>query len=139
VDANTFSAVYGLPALVPNSNFYIINNPTGGTPDCVESPSSLCGWELETTLDVEWAHAMAPGASIILVTPPTANFSDLWATDAWIASNIPTGSVSHSFGASESEVYDFDFPDYTLTTHAGHFGARLFLCSPAAPLSGCPE
>ena len=112
VDANTFSAVYELPALVPNSNFYIINNPTGGTPDCVESPSSLCGWEYETTLDVEWAHAMAPGATIVLVTPPTANFSDLWATDYWIAGNIPSGSVSHSFGAPESEVYDFDYPDY---------------------------
>jgi subtilase family serine protease len=112
VDANAFSSANALPALVPGVNFLIINNPTGGTPDCIESPASLCGWEIETTIDVEWAHAMAPGAAIILVNPPTANFSDLWATDLWIAGHLPSGTVSHSFGAPESEVYDFDFPDY---------------------------
>src|SRR5208283_5464133 len=58
-DANTFSAIYGLPALTPGVNFFVINNPTGGTPDCVENaPTTYCGWEYETTLDVEWAHAM---------------------------------------------------------------------------------
>lgn len=30
------------------------------------------GWAVETSLDVEWAHATAPGANIILVTTPTA-------------------------------------------------------------------
>ncbi|HZD31130.1 MAG TPA: S53 family peptidase [Candidatus Angelobacter sp.] len=124
-DANAFSAIYGLPALVPGVNFFILDNPTNGIPDCVESPSSLCGWEIETTLDVEWAHAMAPGASIILVNPPTANFSDLWATDLWIADSLPTGTVSHSFGASESEVWYYDYPDFVAQYEVNAIAASL--------------
>jgi subtilase family serine protease len=59
-DAEVFSQVYGLPDITP-SNFQIVkavglsNNPHGS------------GWDTETTLDVEWAHAMAPGARIALV------------------------------------------------------------------------
>jgi len=59
-DAEVFSQVYGLPDITP-SNFQIVkavglsNNPHGS------------GWDTETTLDVEWAHAMAPGAKIALV------------------------------------------------------------------------
>ena len=61
-DAEVFSKVYGLPDLTP-ANFQIIkgkglsNNPHGVQRN----------WQFETTLDVEWAHAMAPGAKIALV------------------------------------------------------------------------
>jgi subtilase family serine protease len=124
-DANTFSSIYGLPALVSGGNFFVINNPTGGTPDCVESPSNQCGWELETTLDVEWAHAMAPGATIYLVNPPTAYLSDLWATDYYIITNYDTGTVSHSFGAPESQVYDNDYPDFADQYIVNYIAAEL--------------
>jgi subtilase family serine protease len=59
-DADIFSVVYGLPRIT-SSNFQIVkaaglsSNPHGS------------GWDTETTLDVEWAHAMAPGANIALV------------------------------------------------------------------------
>lgn len=61
-DAEVFSQVYGLPDLTP-ANFQIVkargisNNPHGVQRN----------WEFETTLDVEWVHAMAPGAKIALV------------------------------------------------------------------------
>ena len=32
---------------------------------------------METNLDVEWAHAIAPGAKIDLLAPPTASFQDV--------------------------------------------------------------
>jgi subtilase family serine protease len=32
--------------------------------------SNQVGWAFETTLDVEWTHAIAPGASIVLLTSP---------------------------------------------------------------------
>ena len=125
-DANAFSSFYGLPPLVPGVNFNLIYNPLNTTPDCVIGPTTQCGAEPEVTLDVEWAHAVAPGATIDLVTTPTFNFNDLWATDLWIAQNLPTGSVSHSFGAPESEVWYFDFPDYdaqyTINTIAASMG-----------------
>lgn len=58
-DAQVFAEVYGLPpvnltiAKAPG----LSNNPKGAT----------LNWNLETTLDVEWAHAIAPGANIIVV------------------------------------------------------------------------
>jgi subtilase family serine protease len=57
-DAAVFSAVYNLPA---------IDLTIAKAPGLVHSPDDA-GWDGETTLDVEWAHAMAPGAKIVLVT-----------------------------------------------------------------------
>ena len=77
-DANTFSSAYGLPAL--NSSNFKIYHP-GGPATC----GAACGsWPTETTLDVEWAHAMAPGANIALVVAPDANSLDIaefWAIE----------------------------------------------------------
>jgi subtilase family serine protease len=59
-DLATFDSTFGLappPGLV-------VANQLGGSqlPTAVNS-----GWAMETSLDVEWAHAMAPGANILLV------------------------------------------------------------------------
>jgi subtilase family serine protease len=97
---------------VKGTNFTEIDNPLGATPDCVTGPGVSCGWEVETTLDVEWAHAMAPGAKIILVTVPTTQDSDFAAVDYWISQNLPVGPVSHSYGDSESLVWLYDFATY---------------------------
>ena len=61
-DANKFSEIYGLPALTP-ANFQIVKAPgISHNPHGVQRT-----WDLETTLDVEWSHAIAPGANIALV------------------------------------------------------------------------
>jgi subtilase family serine protease len=77
-DVNTFSSAYGLPHL--NSTNFKIYHP-GGPAVC----GAACGsWPTETTLDVEWAHAMAPGANIALVVAPDANSLDIaefWAIE----------------------------------------------------------
>jgi len=80
----------------------------------VVSNGVTCGWEGETTLDVEWAHALAPKANIVLIVSPTQNFNDLANIDLFIASNIQTASVSHSFGFPEWLLVDYygDTADY---------------------------
>jgi subtilase family serine protease len=61
-DAEVFSQLYGLPDL-NSSNFQIVK-----APGVSHNPGGAArNWVLETTLDVEWAHAIAPGASIALV------------------------------------------------------------------------
>jgi subtilase family serine protease len=61
-DANAFSTIYGLPALTP-ANFQIVK-----APGISHNPHGvLRTWDFETTLDVEWSHAIAPGANIALV------------------------------------------------------------------------
>lgn len=90
-DANAFSAQFGLPALT-SSNFSIIYTPT---------PSSCASPDDEINLDVEWAHAVAPGAAIDLVVPPSATFQDV--DEAFFyAVNYDLGNVvSGSFGSEE--------------------------------------
>jgi subtilase family serine protease len=46
--------------------------PAGRVPPYRARNSNGVGWAAETTLDVEWAHVMAPGASIVLVETPTS-------------------------------------------------------------------
>lgn len=74
-DAELFSQVYGLPDL-NSTNFQVLR-----APGAVDHPPTRrfvnpSGWADEITLDVEWVHAMAPGANIVLVIGPN-NGSDL--------------------------------------------------------------
>jgi subtilase family serine protease len=93
-DANTFSASYGLPALT-SSNFQIISSSTPAT----------CGApDPEINIDVEWAHAIAPGANIDLVVPPSANFSDVDAGVFYAVINGLGSVISGSYGSEE--LYD---------------------------------
>jgi subtilase family serine protease len=62
-DAEIFSQIYRLPDLTP-ANFQIVK-----APGLVNNPKGPArNWTIETTLDVEWAHALAPKANIALVT-----------------------------------------------------------------------
>ena len=68
-DAEAFSQIYGLPDLTPQ-NFQIVRAPGAN-----HNPHDG-SWAVETSLDVEWVHAMAPKANIVLVIGPT-NHADL--------------------------------------------------------------
>src|SRR5262249_55026227 len=64
-------------------------------------------WPLEIALDVEWAHAAAPGATINVVEAATDQFqnppsSDLLATTAWAVKNLNPDVVVLPWGAAES-------------------------------------
>lgn len=122
-DVATFSQLNGLPAAKLN----IIYNPTKATPDCVVGNGVTCGWEGETTLDVEWAHALAPNATIDLIVSPTANFNDLADIDLYIAENISTASVSHSFGFPEWLLVDYygDSADYDYQAQVNYLADQV--------------
>ena len=90
-DANVFSGRFGLPALTA-ANFNIID---------VGGPSACSGVDMEINLDVEWSHAIAPGAKIDLVVPPTADFEDVDEA-IFYAANYGLGNViSGSYGSPE--------------------------------------
>ncbi len=92
-DANAFSAQYGLPQLTLGTNFAITYT----------APSLCIGYDqVEINLDVEWAHAIAPGANINLVVPPSANFSDVNEAEFEVV-NLGLGNVlSGSYGSIEA-------------------------------------
>jgi subtilase family serine protease len=93
-DANAFSQAMGLPAL-DEHNFKIVF--PGGQPTTTD-----LGWATETSLDVEWAHAVAPGAKIVLVVAPTNQDSDLSFADHFAVVNRLGNVISNSFGSPEA-------------------------------------
>ena len=114
-DLTTFDSTFGLSA--PPS-FKIINE-TGGT----RLPRNNAGWALEVSLDVEWAHATAPKANILLVEANTNSFSDLFKAVTTAAGRPGVSVVSMSFGGSEfsgETSYDSIF-----TTPSGHQGVSF--------------
>ena len=115
-DLATFDSQFGLPA--PPS--FTVKNLGGST--------SNPGWALETSLDVEWAHSIAPDASIVLVEAPSSSLSSLLSA-VTTASNIPgVNVVSMSWGTQEffgEASYDGDFthPGITYVAASGDSGA----------------
>lgn len=75
-------------------------------------PASNSGWALETTLDAEWAHAIAPGARIVVVVAKSASISNLLGAVDYAVKTLGVKQVSMSWGAAEfsSETrYDSHF------------------------------
>ncbi|MGI0027126.1 MAG: S53 family peptidase [Nitrosopumilaceae archaeon] len=103
-DLTTFSNQFGLPACT-SANGCFVKATTQG------KPRSDQGWALEESLDVQWAHAMAPGAKIILVESKTASFSNLLSAVDYAVNN-GANQVSMSWGGSEfssESSYDYHF------------------------------
>ena len=91
-------------------------------------PSNDAVWALEEALDVEWAHALAPGAGIVLVEANSASVPDLMAA-VNVAKRISGVSViAMSWGASEfsgQTAYDsvFTTPGVTFVAGSGDTGS----------------
>jgi hypothetical protein len=106
-DLNTFDTQFGLPATTVTRV-----NQTGGT--TLPGVDSTGGWELEESLDFEWAHAMAPGAKILLVEANSSSDSDLLPAVSYAAAHANVVSMSWGGGEFSGESsYDSDF------NHAG--------------------
>lgn len=92
-------------------------------------PNTNAGWALEISLDVEWAHAIAPQAKIVLVEAASNSFANLMqAVDVAVANGASV--VSMSFGGSEfsSETsFDFHFNvnGVTFTASSGDSGSGV--------------
>ena len=92
-DANAFSALFGLPQLT-SSNFAITYVPTVSTCQAID--------QTEINIDVEWAHAIAPGANINLIVPPSANFSDVDEAELTAVVYGLANVLSGSYGSIEA-------------------------------------
>lgn len=66
--------------------------------------ATMGGWAGETSLDVEWAHAIAPQATIDLVVAPTNHNSDIAAAEEYAITNHLGNVISMSYGASEPSI-----------------------------------
>lgn len=95
-DLELFNKVWGLP----NSTLNIIA-PDGKTPFNPNDPNQV-GWSAEISLDVEWAHAIAPGATIDLVLARDNQDASILSVTKYAVDNNLGDVISQSFGEAES-------------------------------------
>jgi kumamolisin len=104
-DLNTFISQFGLAP----ANFQVIYG-TGSPTACPAArtgtapTASASGWDLEAALDIEMAHAIAPGAKLYLVEAASSSFTDMMNAEAVATACVQSaggGEVSNSWGAPE--------------------------------------
>jgi hypothetical protein len=103
-DLNAFNTEYGYPTLSTCSSGPPFTATTGACfyqADPQGTPTTNSNWTLEESLDIEWAHAEAPGATIVLVEADTSNPALLFDAVGWANDNGAT-EVSMSWYSSES-------------------------------------
>ncbi|GCE26270.1 hypothetical protein KDA_17540 [Dictyobacter alpinus] len=105
-DLKTFDAGFGLPD--PPS--FKIMAPLG-THTFDDSVPDDDAWALETTLDVEWAHAIAPEASIVLLTSPVdetqgiQGLPEFLKLEQYALDNHLGKIISQSWGTAENNLF----------------------------------
>ncbi|HEV2968641.1 MAG TPA: Ig-like domain-containing protein [Pirellulales bacterium] len=124
-DLQQFDTYFGLPA-PPTFTKVSQTGSTTAFPGTDPAGAGNNSWELETSLDVEWAHVLAPGANILLVEANSGSDPDLYAAVDY-ARNVPSVTVvSMSFGREE---HSSDLGDNShFTTPINHTGVT-FLAS----------
>jgi len=86
----------------------------GNVPPYDPTNSDMVGWAVETTLDVEYAHAIAPGAKIVLAETPvsetegTTGLPEMMNAEQWLINHGIGDVISQSFGATENTFPGFD-------------------------------
>jgi subtilase family serine protease len=117
-DLKTFDAEFGFP----NPDLQI--EQFGTIPPFAPTNATMVGWAAETTLDVEYAHSIAPGAKIVLAETPVAETEGVTGLPEMMNAeqsliNQGVGDViSQSFGATENT-----FPGFS----SGNFSSLLDL------------
>jgi subtilase family serine protease len=124
-DLNTWNRQYGYPTLSTCSSLSQ-SGPCFEQADPQGTPSVNSGWVLEESLDIEWAHAEAPGAKIVLVEAASSSDSNLFGAVQY-ADRLGANEVSMSWGGSEfsGETADDSYlsnPGTLYTASAGDSG-----------------
>ncbi len=101
-DVTQFRSLFGLPPTFTSANI-ILNGPDPG----VQGPDSATDDEIEADLDVQWAGAVAPGATVDLVVSEDSESVGMFGTDLsaiYIVDNNFAPILSESFGACEASI-----------------------------------
>ena len=117
-DLNAFSAKFGLPtcsnvAIASTAALPLAKPPSSCTFSQVYSTLATSGtmtsvapvynavWAPESKLDVQWAHAIAPLARIVLIEMPSSMSNAILGANK-LAARMGSGVVSMSFGSAEA-------------------------------------
>ena len=95
---------------VPGPPSLRIIRPAGRVPGYDPGNAGMVGWASETTLDVEYAHTMAPGAKILLVETPgggsagTVSMQQVVTAEKYVIRHHLGDVISQSFVATEQAI-----------------------------------
>jgi subtilase family serine protease len=95
---------------VPNPPSLRVVRPAGKVPAFNANNANMVGWASETTLDVEYAHAIAPGARILLVETPgggttgTVSMDQIVTAEKYVVRHHLGSVISQSFVATEQAI-----------------------------------
>lgn len=116
-DLATFDKQFNLPDCTTKNSCFTKHKMSS-------SVKADSGWAMETSLDIEWAHAIAPKAKIMLVEATTPSGTNLLKAVDYAAKQTGVSAISMSWGGGE-------FPEET--TMDSHFisksGAPFFASS----------
>jgi subtilase family serine protease len=106
-DLEQFDADFGLPD--PPSLKVLA--PLGPIPPFDSTQPDQVGWAIETSLDVQWAHAMAPGASIVVLVSPVdetegvQGLPEFLAMEQYALDHHLGKIISQSWAATENTLF----------------------------------
>jgi subtilase family serine protease len=111
-DLAFFDSYYGLPTanfkvVYANSSFGTLNRLTASCKGTPPAANVNYGWDIEESLDIEWAHAMAPATKIVLVEACSQSLPDLLYAEEVAGIQVSKaggGDISNSWGYPESSV-----------------------------------
>jgi subtilase family serine protease len=106
-DLKAFDAAYGLPD--PPSIQVLA--PLGTVPFNLNDDDQVA-WAFESALDVQWSHAMAPGAAIVVLTSPVdetqgiQGLPEFLELEKFALDNHLGNIISQSWGTAENALFD---------------------------------
>ncbi len=112
-DLEAFDAQYGIPDTTVEVVKY------GNVPPFDPGDPTMVGWAQETSLDVEYAHAIAPGAHIILAETPVAEtegvtgLPEMMNVEKQLIDSNRVDVITQSFGATENTFPGVDQGSFT--------------------------
>jgi subtilase family serine protease len=112
-DIKVFDQQFGFP----NPDLQIVK--FGSIPPFDPTNSTMVGWAEETTLDVEYAHSVAPDAKIVLAETPVAEtegvtgFPEMMSAEESLINAGVGDVISQSFGATENTFPGFSSGNYS--------------------------
>jgi subtilase family serine protease len=112
-DLQTFDAQFGFP------NPSLTIDQFGDVPPFDPNNPTVVSWAEETSLDVEYAHSIAPGASIVLAETPvsentgTSGFPQIMNAEESLINQGVGDVISQSFGTAENTFPGFSSGNYS--------------------------
>ncbi len=98
-DLERFASSFGLPTGGVQFDY-----PVPTTAD-LNATGTNSGWTTEDALDLEWARASAPGATIRMTFSPNSG-AGLYAAVDWLVANDATNVISMSWGEPDTGIYN---------------------------------